>query len=475
MPQFIGWSILSTQTLAAGKADVTVTCPVPYDPQTSIVYTVEASNNAGAVSVPLLVPGATTGLSVGALNFAEIGESGVTVQGQVRNGNASTAIHLEYGLTTAYGMTSGTAPMSICKAPVRQEPPKQSGFIIFNAPVVVANPVSPILSGAQVVESSVVPVPIPIWGTPVPVSSVNLSGLSPHTTYHVRCVARSGTQVAYSPDGILETLPRMDASGDGFTELLLSDDLTGETTLLSIGTAVAPVSGTLAVTGLATALSLPANREFLGQAEFNQIGTLGWALADTVEGKVEIWTLAPPPTPFYFGTEIPGTWSRYALDKGWFRIPPGVRAVEMVDIDGDGNPDLVLKRPSGQLVFALLEGFNMSGRLGGPMLSPGFEVAAIDDLTGDAKPDLLLWNPQSRQTQILAMNGPTVVATIPGPQIPAGWQLMGSGVFVGQSPDWLLYNPTTRATRIWVMQQGSKLSELDGPVIPAGMTLLGTK
>jgi hypothetical protein len=354
--------------------------------------------------------------TVSSVTVSAIGENVVTLGASVNPHHSATSVHILYGPTSAYWRTTGTVALEASDS--------ASAF------------------------------------------SVSLSALAPHTTYHARCVAQNGQGISVSKDVPFKTLPRFDTNGDGFSELLLLDDSTGETTLCSIGNTAA-ISGPLMVTGSVAGPVIPAGLTFRGEAEFNRDGSVGWVLSGSTASQTEFWTSGPD-----------GNWVSTALSTGSFSLPNGSSVVSVADIDGDGKPDLVLVTPGSKVWFCLLDRFTVTAQKAGPSLPAGYEVVGIDSLNNNGKLDLLIWQPTTGATEILALNGASVSSTTAGPAIPTskGWQLAGVNVFTGTgAPNWLLYNPTNQTTQLWMMQGGRKLLEIEGPSIPPGLRLLGTK
>lgn len=296
-------------------------------------------------------------------------------------------------------------------------------------------------------------------------ASATLCGLAPHTTYYVREVDGK----SYIP-GEFKTLPRFDMNGDGLSDVLLSDTATGNTTLISIGVA----SGTQA------GPALPPDLSFCGEAEFNPMGNgycIGWVLSGSIPAQTQFLT-------FESGSlSMTGT---SPLVTGTFTAPAGSTVAAAADIDGDGNPDLILAGPDNAITFWLLNGFTVVAQISGPTLPAGFEIVGVDSLASNGQLDFLLWNPTNGETEILALNGTKLASTtagltIPAPLLAAGWKLMGVNVYTNTIaasgavlPNWLLYNASTQAIQIWNVQ-GADFSSVPGPVVPAGMTLIGTK
>jgi len=384
---------------------------------TTYHYRIVATNSSGTVNgqdQTFTTP--TSAPTVPTITVSSTGETVATLDAPVNSQNGATSACFQYGTTLAYGKTTGTATLT------------------------ASGSASPL--------------------------SVDLFALLPHTTYHVRCVAKNAQGTFNSADTSFKTLPRFDMNGEGFSELLVSNTATGETSLLSIGNATA-TSGTLTVTGSMAGPTLATDGTCSGQAEFHRNGTIGWVLSGSTVSETEFWTP---------DAGMSGNWTSNSLVTGIFAVPNGSTVAGIGDIDGDGNPDLVITGTNQKITFWMLNGFTATAQKAGPTLPAGYGVVGLDDLNGDGKLELLLWQPTTGKTQILALNGTALLSTTVGPVIPAGWQLVGVDVFTSAgTPNWLLFNPTTGATQLWMMKGVIRSSILTGPDIPAGFTLLGTK
>jgi hypothetical protein len=255
----------------------------------------------------------------------------------------------------------------------------------------------------------------------------------------------------------------------GSSNLLLSNTA-ANTSVVSIGYAT-KTSKTLSETGSTAGPDIPTDMTMAGEAEFNNPDGNGVSMRWVLTGST-------PADTVFLTSGTGGEWPSDPLTNGSFTAPVGSSVVAVADIDGDGNPDLVMVDANNKVTFWLLKGLIVVAQESGPVLPLGYQIVGVDSLNSNGKLDLLIWNPADGKTEILAMKGASVASTATGPTIPVteGWQLTGVNVYTGQgNPNWLLWNPATHATQVWIMQDARKVSAIEGPMIPDGWSLLDTK
>jgi len=73
----------------------------------------------------------------------------------------------------------------------------------------------------------------------------------------------------------------------------------------------------------------------------------------------------------------------------------------------------------------------------------------------------------TRQTVITYLVNNIVIGTPYGPTIPAGYQLIGTADFNGDTkPDYPLFRPSTRRTAIWYLNNNIFIGGVYGPTLP---------
>ena len=279
-------------------------------------------------------------------------------------------------------------------------------------------------------------------------------GLAPHTTYHMRALARNAAGMTISPDRSFRTLPQSDLNRDGFADLLAINPATRATTVLYTRNGV--------LSGTAAGPVIPATLAFRGEADFNGDGKTDWVLCDAMTRKVRVWFMNGANR----ASELIGP-----------AIPAGYDIAAVEDMNADGKPDLILLNWStGRTLIWKLNGLTVLSAVDGPVLPSGFHIVGVDDLAGNGKRDLLLWNSWTGATKILALNGTAQLTSYDGPAIPPGSCPAGLDAFNSDdNADWLVFDVMARKTQIWKMSGRTRISTMAGPAIPAGLTLLGTE
>lgn len=292
--------------------------------------------------------------------------------------------------------------------------------------------------------------------------TVMLKGLDAHAAYQVRCTGSNLAGAVSGAGTTIRTLPRLDLNHDGIADLIaVSTGAVKSTKTLLVSPKTgrelgAPVAGP----------TIPAGYAFCGAGDFFGDGKTTLVFFETAKHRVWFWRM----TGAHLASKVlgPTISSKY-----------GVAAV--ADMDGDGQPDLILvTKSSPRAAVWLMNGTKPIGQpVTGPSLPHGFAIVAADDFNGGGKPDYLLWNGTKRESEVLVLNSTLngTEAIVPGPVIPAGWQLAGAdGYLAGtDAPVWVLYNPATRATQFHKAAGKSLGKAYPGPAIPAGYSLLPAK
>jgi hypothetical protein len=170
----------------------------------------------------------------------------------------------------------------------------------------------------------------------------------------------------------------------------------------------------------------------------------------------DLGTPAPTPTP----TPTP--------------TPAAARAA-VIDFNGDGNPDFVLRNANTrQTAIYYLDNNILIGSGYGPTLPAGWGLRGVADFNRDSHPDYTLFSPATDQTGIYYLNNNVYIGSTYGPTLPAGWELVATADFNGDGkPDYLLYNVNTRQTGIYYLNNNLYIGSAYGPTLPAGWGLRG--
>jgi len=106
------------------------------------------------------------------------------------------------------------------------------------------------------------------------------------------------------------------------------------------------------------------------------------------------------------------------------------RVVGVGDFNGDGKPDLVWQHPAGLLWVWIMNGPNAVGSTvpsPAQVADPSWRIRAVIDLNGDGKPDLIWQHMSAGLLSAWLMNGSTVASAVslnPG-SISGGWKIVG--------------------------------------------------
>jgi elongation factor P hydroxylase len=111
----------------------------------------------------------------------------------------------------------------------------------------------------------------------------------------------------------------------------------------------------------------------------------------------------------------------------------------------------------------------------GPNLPAGWQVVGVADFNHDGHPDYLLYNAATRRTVVWYMNNTIHLASHNGPTLPSGWSVVSVADFNGDGhPDYLLFNPATHETVIWYLVGTTFLAANHGPTLPSGWQVVAT-
>ncbi len=156
-------------------------------------------------------------------------------------------------------------------------------------------------------------------------------------------------------------------------------------------------------------------------------------------------------------------------------VPRTTARAAVIDFNGDGSPDYVLRRASTrQTAIWYLDNNVYAGSAFGPTLSAGWGLASVADFNRDGHTDYALVNPITDRTGIWYLSGPTLIASAYGPTLPSGWELAATADFNGGgNPDYVLYKASTRQTAIWYLNNNVFVGGGYGPTLPTRWGLAG--
>ena len=238
---------------------------------------------------------------------------------------------------------------------------------------------------------------------------------------------------------------RYDFNGDGYPDLVLYNESTGQTELMymqnnvQIGTAFGP--------------TLPPGWSLIDEDDFNGDGHPDYLLFNSSTGQTAI---------VYMNNNVViGAALGPTLPLGWQLIAAG-------DFNGDGEPDYVVCYPSAHVtVLAYMNNNVFVGVAVGPTIPAGFSLIGLADFNGDGNIDYLLFNPTTGQTEILYLNNNVVIGSAYGPTIPGGYSLAATADFNRDGhPDYLIDPPL--ATWMGYLNGTTVIGVAPGPPLAAG-------
>lgn len=141
-----------------------------------------------------------------------------------------------------------------------------------------------------------------------------------------------------------------------------------------------------------------------------------------------------------------------------------------VDINADGQADILLADNAGGSFTTLMEKSNFQPTTNTHATTAGYRIAAMGDLNGDGKADLV-WTNAANDLYFWLGNGADAYQSIQGPSYAAGWQLSGTGDINGDgNADLLWINHTTNQFMYWLMQ-GSTVADTRTMSVAAGYSI----
>jgi hypothetical protein len=204
--------------------------------------------------------------------------------------------------------------------------------------------------------------------------------------------------------------------------------------------------------------------------DFNHDGKVDYVLYNSSTGDIVIW---------YLNNNV-GIGGRYGRS-----VYPVNILVDVPDFDDDGrSPDILLYRPDTGDTAALVVSGPSDPDAAGPTIPAGWQLVATGLFNNDDHPDYVLYSPSTRRTAIwyltgfhlndFQQNSFDLSGALYGPTVPDGWTLAGVADFNRDGhPDYLLVNSGTKQTAIWYLKNNVLFGALYGPTIADGWKLVG--
>jgi len=250
-------------------------------------------------------------------------------------------------------------------------------------------------------------------------------------------------QVRFSDGTVTIRQPNAtDANGDGLSDVLLQNAVTGEVYVWAL------YGSALAGAGYVGWTPGPDWRA-AGAGDATGDGIADVLLQNVQTGDCYLWALDGGLEGL--GSVLPGL----SLPVGW--TPGGQwRAIGMGDADGDGRADIALQNmQTGACYLWLLNGPWLAG--GGPVgwePGPQWQARGMGDFNGDGRADLVLQNAETGDCYLWLLNGTAPVGGGPvGWQPPsAAWQVRDAGDYNGDGrADLLLQDATSGDCYVWLL------------------------
>jgi hypothetical protein len=135
------------------------------------------------------------------------------------------------------------------------------------------------------------------------------------------------------------------------------------------------------------------------------------------------------------------------------------------DLDGDGDEDIVLARPTlGVVDILFMDGGQVAARDTRSAPSDRWQVAALPDTDGDGTVEIVWENVDSHALAIESMSSPG--QAVPLVSQPGDWRVIGTGDLDGDGrSDLLVQNPTNRLVEGWLLD-GSQATQTSWSGVP---------
>jgi hypothetical protein len=381
---------------------------------TTYHFRVWAQNPSGTIwgpDVPFktsacLPPTAATGVATG------LTSTGVTLSGTVNPKNDTTTVKFQYGTTNLYGLKSSSGTLT---------------------------------------------------GSTDQAMSADLTGLICGTVYHFRAWAKNSRGAARGTDATFTTLacpdpapdlntpvsPVSDFNGDGKSDILLRDAVSGQTATWMMNGA--NVTSNLATSMNAGSFTSTSGWQAQGLGDFDGDGKNDLLWRDSATGELAVWTMN--------GATVV-TSATASVNPGAYTATTGWQVQGIGDFNGDGKSDILFRDTvSGETSVWFMNGAVVTSNANtNVQATAGWHVNGVGDFNGDGRADILWRRAGTGKTAIWFMNGASKTGggytnVQPGAYTSTtGWQVQGAGDFNGDGKsDILLRDAETGRMAIWMM------------------------
>jgi hypothetical protein len=349
----------------------------------------------------------------------------VALKGVVNPQKASTTVTFEYGLDTTYGSTASAGT----------------------------------LLATQKTVSAVV------------------TGLTCNTTYHYRVGAVNAVDATNGLDRTFTTLacadrdsnktktPISDFNGDGKSDILLRDAVSGQTAIWMMnGSAVTSNALTSMNAGVYTSTT---GWQAQGIGDFDGDGKNDLLWRDSATGELAVWTMN--------GATVVAS-ATASVNPGAYTATTGWHVQGIGDFDGDGKSDILWRDAgTGQTAIWFMNGAVATTSANTSVqATAGWQVNGVGDFNGDGKADILWRHAGTGKTAVWFMNGAVKIGggytNVQAGLYTSttGWHVQGTGDFNGDGKsDILLRDAETGRMAIWTMN-GVKVTSSAYTSVDAG-------
>jgi hypothetical protein len=263
---------------------------------------------------------------------------------------------------------------------------------------------------------------------------------------------------AYTPTSGLQAQGIGDFDGDGKYDVLWRDAVTGDLsvwTMIDGAAVVTPVTGAVGPGAYTSTKGL----QVQGIGDFNGDGKSDILFRNAVTGQTSIWFMNGAVVTSTHNTSVSA--GAYTATKGW-----QMQAVGDFNGDGKADILWRDVATGKTYIWLMNEGVVTGGGLTSvkPGAYTGWQFQGVGDFDGDGKSDILWRDTVTGQTAVWFMNGTTVngggnTSLSPGGYTSTtGWQIQEVGDFDGDGKaDILLRYAQTGQTAIWFMNGASKI------------------
>jgi len=266
------------------------------------------------------------------------------------------------------------------------------------------------------------------------------------TVSEVAANSATGTTTTFELQSYAIRRPLADFSGDGHSDVLWRNTLTGENYLY-------PMNGTqiLAGEGYLRTVADP-NWTVAGIGDFDGDGRADILWRNTSTGQNYIY--------FMDGTTIKPTegFIRTVADQSW-------QVAGIADFDGDGKDDILWRNSAtGENYIYLMNGTAIltEGYLR-QVADLNWKIVGVGDFDGDGKADILWRNSSSGQNYVYLMNGTAILTegylrTVADP----AWQVKGVGDFDGDGKADIVWRNSTSGQNYLYPMDGITIKPTEG-------------